>query len=67
MAVRPGWVAATLAEDIRLEIAAILAKGYLRLLARKAAPMAPHGPQELSEIAPDGLDVVGEESVHGDG
>ncbi len=56
-----------IALDPVAEIAAILAKGYLRLLARKAAPMAPNGPQELSEIAPDGLDVVGEESVHGDG
>ncbi len=49
------------------EIAAILSKGYLRLLARKAAPTAQNGPQEPSEMDPEGLDEVGKESVHGDG
>ena len=40
------------------EIAAILAKGYLRLLARKAAPVAHTG-------AVEGLDDVSDKSVHG--
>ena len=42
------------------EVAAILAKGYLRLLARKAAPVA-------EGCAEDGLDDVGNKSVHGAG
>ncbi len=49
------------------EIAVILAKGYLRHLARKAAPTAPNGPQGAPESAPQDLDDVGKESVHGDG
>jgi hypothetical protein len=49
------------------EIAALLAKGYLRLLARKVAPAAANKPQAPSETAPTGLDDVGERSVHGDG
>ncbi len=53
--------------DPVVEIASILANGYLRLLARKAAPTASNGPQEPSEIASQGLDDVGKESVHGDG
>jgi len=42
------------------EIAAILARGYLRLLARKAAPVA-------EGRAEDALDDVGHKSVHGAG
>ena len=42
------------------EIAGILAKGYLRLLARKAAPMGDKG-------AVEGLDDVSDKSVHGAG
>ena len=42
------------------EVAAILAKGYLRLLARKAAPVADKG-------AVESLDVGGDKSVHGAG
>ena len=47
------------------EIATILAKGYLRLLARKVATVAEKEPSEGSEIAPHGLDDVGHKSVHG--
>ncbi len=42
------------------ELAAILAKGYLRLLARKAAPVA-------DKAAVEGLDDVADKSVHGAG
>ena len=43
------------------EIAVILARGYIRSLARKAAPVADNGAPE-PEI---GLDDVAEKSVHG--
>ncbi len=43
------------------EVAILLARGYLRSLARKAVPVAEKGPAE-PEI---GLDDVGEKSVHG--
>ena len=49
-----------IALDPVAEVAAILAKGYLRLLARKAAPVADKGVE-------DGLDDVGNKSVHGAG
>ena len=59
-------ILASAPEDPVAEVAAILAKGYLRLLARKAAPTAHNGPQEPPESAPQDLDDVGKESVHGD-
>ncbi len=43
------------------EIAVLLARGYIRSLARKAVPVAEKG---LAE-AETGLDDVGEKSVHG--
>ena len=43
------------------ELATLLARGYIRSLARKAAPVAENGPPE-PEI---GLDDDGEKSVHG--
>ena len=49
------------AEDPIAEIGTVLARGYIRSLARKAAPVAGNGPLE-PEI---GLDDVGEKSVHG--
>ena len=49
------------------EIATILAKAYLRLLARKVAPVAEKEPKEGSEIDPNGLDDVSHKSVHGAG
>ena len=42
------------------EIAVLLARGYIRSLARKAVPVAGKGPPKL-EIS---LDDVGEKSVH---
>ena len=45
------------------ELAVLLARGYLRSLARKAAPVAGKDAPE-AEI---GLDDSGEESVHGTG
>ena len=53
--------------DAVAEVAAILAKGYLRLLARKVAPVAEKEPTEGSEITPNGLDDVRHKSVHGAG
>ncbi len=47
-------------EEPMSELARLLARGYLRLLARKAAPVAEGRAEEA-------LDDVGEESVHGDG
>ncbi len=47
-------------EDVQAEIARVLAKGYLRLLARKAAPVAEGRAEEA-------LDDVGHKSVHGAG
>ena len=44
-----------------MELATLLARGYIRSLARKAVPVAGKGPPE-PEI---GLDDVGEKSVHG--
>ncbi len=52
---------ATAAEDPIVEIAAVLARGYIRSLARKAVPVAEKGPAEPET----GLDDVGEKSVHG--
>ena len=49
-----------IALDPVAEIAAILAKGYVRLQARKAAPVA-------NGAAEEALDDVDERSVHGDG
>ncbi len=43
-----------------VELATLLARGYIRSLARKAAPVAGNGAPE-PEI---GLDDVGEKSVH---
>ena len=43
------------------ELATLLARAYIRSLARKAAPVAGNGLPDL-EI---GLDDVGEKSVHG--
>ena len=43
------------------ELAVLLARGYLRSLARKAAPVTDKGAPQL-EI---GLDDVGDKSVHG--
>ncbi len=42
------------------ELATLLARGYIRSLARKAPPVAGNGPPE-PEI---GLDDVGQKSVH---
>jgi hypothetical protein len=47
------------------ELAVLLARGYLRLLARRAAPGAPNGASASAEIRPTGLDDVGERSLHG--
>ncbi len=44
-----------------MELATLLARGYIRSLARKAVPVAGNG-RPRSEI---GLDDVGEKSVHG--
>ena len=44
-----------------VELATLLARGYIRSLARKAAPVAENGPPE-PEI---GLDDSGDKSVHG--
>ena len=52
-------------EGVAAEIAAILAKGYLRLLARRVATTAPTAPQEAERGDLAALDDVGEESVHG--
>ncbi len=52
---------ATVTEDPIGEIAAVLARGYIRSLARKAAPVAEKG----SAKPETGLDDVGEKSVHG--
>ena len=52
---------ATATEDPIRELAAVLARGYIRSLARKAAPMAEKG----SARPETGLDDVGEKSVHG--
>ncbi len=52
---------ATATEDPIAEIAAVLARGYLRSLARKAVPVAAKEPPEPET----GLDDVGEKSVHG--
>ena len=49
-----------------VEIAAVLAKGYLRLLARKAAPVAGREPQQPGDFGRNGLDVGADKSVHGD-
>ncbi len=49
------------AEDPIAAIAAVLARGYLRSLARKAVPVAAKEPPEPET----GLDDVGEKSVHG--
>ena len=43
------------------ELAVLLARGYVRSLARKAAPVAEKGPAEPEA----GLDDVGDKSVHG--
>ena len=43
------------------ELAILLARGYLRSLARKAAPVTGQGPAEPET----GLDDVAEPSVHG--
>jgi hypothetical protein len=40
------------------KIATILARGYLRLLARKVAPVASNGASTTAEIGPTGLDDV---------
>ena len=52
---------ATATEDPIAEVAAVLARGYIRSLARKAAPVAEKGSAEPET----GLDGVGEPSVHG--
>ena len=51
----------TATEDPIMGIAAVLARGYIRSLARKTASVADSGPPE-PEI---GLDDVGQKSVHG--
>ncbi len=43
------------------EIAGVLARGYIRSLARKAVPVAEKGPADPET----GLDYAGEKSVHG--
>ena len=53
------------AEEALQEVSHILARAYVRLLARKVAPVAENEPSEGSEIAPHGLDDVGHKSVHG--
>jgi len=47
-------------QDLR-ELTILLARGYVRSLARKAVPVAQKGPVEPKI----GLDDVGEKSVHG--
>jgi hypothetical protein len=47
------------------ELATILARGYLRLLARKAAPGAGSQAQELAGSEPKSLEDVSERSPHG--
>jgi len=47
------------------DIATILARGYLRLLARKVTPVAASLAQEPSGFMPESLDDVGERSLHG--
>ena len=49
------------------EIGTLLARGYLRLLARKAVPGANNGAQDATDSGQTRLDDVGKESVHGDG
>ncbi len=49
------------------ELARLLARGYLRLFARKAVPGANNGAQDTTDSGQTGLDDVGKESVHGDG
>ena len=49
------------AADPLMELATLLARGYIRSLARKAAPVAENGAPE-SEL---GLDDAAEKSVHG--
>ncbi len=44
-----------------VELATLLARGYIRSLARKAVPVAGNGPP----VPGIGLDDVGEKSVHG--
>ena len=51
--------------DSVAELAAILAKGYLRLLARRVATTAPRSTQEAEHGDLAALDDVGETSVHG--
>ncbi len=46
-----------MSQDLR-ELATLLARGYLRLLARKAVPVA-------QKALPGGLDDVGEPSLNG--
>ncbi len=64
---RDGEIQPLRALDPLAEVAAILAKGYLRLLARKAAPVAANGPEGTDDSRRNGLDDVGHKSVHGDG
>ena len=44
------------------DLATLLARGYVRSLARKAVPMAEKGPAKPET----GLDDAGEKSVHGE-
>jgi len=47
------------------EIATILARGYLRLLARKAMPGAASQAEEAADFTPKSLADVAERSPHG--
>ena len=47
------------------ELATILARGYLRLLARRATPGADSQAEEAAGFEPKSLDDAGERSLHG--
>jgi hypothetical protein len=51
--------------EVVLELASILAKGYVRLLARIATPGAPSQAEEVADYTSESLDDFGEGSPHG--